>query len=125
MFPLKVLGAVFVSLILFMPMYQPVDVFARCCLCNQCKAGCTCGCGCGDENGKMACITKIDKDKKQVIFKDKSTDEEFGLPYVDEQLDKKKVGDCGMVKTKTEEVQVCIGFAMEPGSPRQQGEPKK
>jgi hypothetical protein len=119
MFLTKVLGAVFVSLILFMPEYLPKDAFAACCNCNQCKRGCTCGCACGDENGKTACIVEINKSSNLVKFKEEGTGEIFELPYDDELLDERKVGDCGMIKTKKEEVQVCTGFAIEPRSSQQ------
>jgi len=120
MFLLKVLGIVFVSSILFTPEYFPKDAFAACCPCNACKRGCTCGCSCGDEGGKQACIEKLDKEKSIVQFKDKSTGELFELPYVEELLDNKKIGDCGMIKTKYEQVQVCTGFAMQISPPQKQ-----
>jgi hypothetical protein len=123
MFFLKLLGACFVSLILFMPEFLPKDAYAACCACNQCSRGCTCGCKCGDENGKLACIVNIDKQNNIVRFKDKANpDATFELPYDDELFDKRKVGDCGMIKTQKFDVQVCTGFEKEPGAGSSSGQ---
>lgn len=67
----------------------------------------------------------LDKENNLVRFQEENKpDATFELPYDDELFKNNKVGDCGKVKTKKEEVQMqsCTGFAMEPGQQPQQRE---